>query len=232
MQNNIKRFLGLSENANYDEVIEAYNSKRAQLQEDRFKEGYEGNQAARELTDLELLYRDYLDEYRFEKKSEVYADEFNSANSKFDIIKDYVKRKEINKAQEMLDDITNHNAEWNYYQAMIYYQKNWFTDSKKHLQRAVDLEPNNEKYKNALDRLAKRMSGVGDRATKTNRNPNWWQNQNPDGNKNTRDGQTNWHDGKENWDGGSQMGCGSDCATCCTSYLCANLLCSCCGSGF
>ena len=62
---------------------------------------------------------------------------------------------DINKAQEMLDNLTPRTAEWHYLQSIVFYKKNWFLESKKQLEFALSLDPQNMKYKNSLEKLNK-----------------------------------------------------------------------------
>ena len=52
-------------------------------------------------------------------------------------------------------------GEWHYYQAIIFYEKNWLNESKKQLELAIDIDPENEKYKRALENMKKKINGEG-----------------------------------------------------------------------
>ena len=54
--------LGLSENATEEEIKDAYTKLRAKYLEDRFKDGEEGNEAARMLTKLDTAYAEIMSE--------------------------------------------------------------------------------------------------------------------------------------------------------------------------
>ena len=59
----------------------------------------------------------------------------------------------LDEAQEILNSITEKSGEWHYVQAQLYIKKNWTNEARKQLKRAVKAEPDNEKYKDALDEL-------------------------------------------------------------------------------
>ena len=44
-------------------------------------------------------------------------------------------------------------AEWHYLQSIVFYRKNWYTDSKKQLELACKMDPANVKYRDTLLRL-------------------------------------------------------------------------------
>lgn len=54
--------LGLSEGATEEEIKDAYSKLRAKYLEDRFKDGEEGNEAARMLTRLDTAYAEIMSE--------------------------------------------------------------------------------------------------------------------------------------------------------------------------
>ena len=67
-------------------------------------------------------------------------------------------------AQNMLDDEEEKDARWHYLQSRIYLAKNWTNEARKQLETAVELDPENEEYKEELEALkseAENESGEG-----------------------------------------------------------------------
>ena len=224
MQEYLYKIFGLSANATDAEIDEAYNRLCAKYRGDMFLEGDAGDEAARKLTELEDAYRDVLEERSYKTSEQSYDEN----TSKFKKVEDLVKAGNINEAQSILDDMTERTAEWHYYQAMVFYKKDWFTDSKKQLELALSLDKNNEKYKKALDRLNKVMSGGANaekaekKTEKKNPAEEWWKEQ-----------QKKMDEDSPDWDDNNrQMGGCDDAMTCCTQLLCLNLCCNCLGGGF
>lgn len=227
MQSKLFKILDLNENATQNEIEQAYKAKREKLREDMFLEGHQGNQAAKDLTILENTYSDYLNEIRFvkaQKASETNGYD-NSVNDVFADIEAFVKAGKLNEAQELLDNIQNRDDRWHYHQAMVYFKKDWFTDSKKHLEKAIELNPNVEKYKVTLDKLTKMMSGNSGEQdpSKKQKDGEWWKQNDTVNNDNKN--QPNWDDNNR------QMGGCNESLNCCTQLLCMNLFCNCCGGG-
>ena len=54
-------------------------------------------------------------------------------------------------AQDMLDDIEDKDARWHYLSGLLYREKNWLNESRKQLEIAVELDPENENYKQELE---------------------------------------------------------------------------------
>jgi hypothetical protein len=84
-----------------------------------------------------------------------------------DYFENAIKNGDIRLAQEKLDSFDERNGEWHYYQSVIFYKKNWINESKKQLEIALQCDPENQKYKNALNKL-------NENVLNSNRvNPNW-----------------------------------------------------------
>ena len=148
MNFNSYQFLGLTSSATKEEVDQRYLQLKAQYQKDRFLPGEEGNVAAENLERLELCYRDILASLE-DKQAET---DFGSIYGQ---IASCIKNEDLSKAQELLDECSSRNAEWHYLQSIVFYKNNWFLESKKQLEFALKLEPENTKYQDSYDKLKK-----------------------------------------------------------------------------
>ena len=194
--------LGLSEGATAEEINAAYETLRAKYLEDRFLDGEEGNNAAKMLTKIEVAYNELLTEMNEDAAAE-------DGGASFTRVEELLKAGNIQDAQRVLDSFNERNAYWHYLQSVIFYRKNWINESKKQLEIAIQLEPNNDKYKQAYNKLNERI----------NVNANQ-QGQNADS---QYQGQTmNGAPQQE------QMGGGfcENCINCCYTYMCVSCLCN------
>lgn len=153
MQNNPFVILGISENATQEEILAAYKQKREYYQEHIFDDGEKGAEAARMLNTLDQAYQDAM-EISMDRAS-VDGD----GDTMFNRVKEAIRAKNPDGAQALLDNMTTRNAEWHYFQSIVFYEKNWMTDSKKQLEIALQMEPNNIKYQKALDNLKRKIDG-------------------------------------------------------------------------
>lgn len=224
MQEYLYEIFGLSVGVTDSEIDEAYNRLRAKYRSEMFLEGERGDDAAKKLTELEDAYRDVLESRTYKTNEETYSE----VGAKFKKVEELVKSGRINEAQDILDDITERTADWHYYQAMVFYKKDWFTDAKKQLELALEKDKDNEKYKKTLQKLEKVMSGGArvekvDKNNKKNENPaeEWWKEQQKNNGGNSPD----WDDNNR------QMGGCDDALNCCSQLLCLNLFCNCIGGG-
>lgn len=146
--------LGVDKNATQSEILEAYKQKRAYYQVHVFDEGESGAQAASMLNQLDDAYQQAME---MAVESATVTGEGESA---YEQVKQAIRSKDIETAQKLLDDMSYRGAEWHYYQSVVFYEKNWLNDTKKQLEIALQMDPQNEKYQRALDNLKKKIDGA------------------------------------------------------------------------
>lgn len=199
--------MGLLPDATDEELKARYEELKAKYSEDRWLEGELGNEAARKLDRLEVAYKEILSS-RAEKAKEENAGE-NGANA-FEEISELLKNGDITTAQTRLDEFNERNAEWHYLQAVVFYKKNWSNESKKQLEIAMQLNPDEKKYRVAYQKLNEKTNYE----QKSARPENPYERQSTDSEPNEQMGGN---------------GC-ADCISCCYTYLCIDCLFSlCCG---
>lgn len=197
-------FLGVNENATDEEITARYTELKAKYGEDRWLDGEAGNEAARNLTKLETAYREIIAERKEQKTN-------TDGQNSFEEIATLLKEDKISEAQAKLDDFNERGAEWHYLQAVVFYKKNWTNDSKKQLEIAMQMDPDNVKYRNAYGKINAKNDYEKQTAREQTQNP-YANHQEP-----IDDGQM----------GGNAC---SNCISCCYTYLCVDCLFSlCCG---
>ena len=197
--------LGLKEGATLEEIRAAYEALREKYLEDRFKDGEVGNEAAKMLTKIDVAYSELESEFK-EKGSED-GDLFERAEK-------YLKDGNYADAQRVLDSFNERGAKWHYLQSVIFYRKNWINESKKQLEIAIQLEPDNAKYKEAYRKLNENINNAAQANAQSGGEQSSYQGQTMD--SNVSDGQM----------GGNFC---ANCIECCYINMCINGLCgSCC----
>lgn len=199
--NEYYELLGLTESATDEEIKARYEEMKAKAKEDRWLDGEAGNEAARLLTKLNTAYAEIMSERKERKKT-------TSGENSLDEVASLLKKEEYSKAQTLLDDFNERSAEWHYLQAVLFYKKNWINDSKKQLEIAIQMDPDNAKYRNAYGKMNAKNEYEKQSARQ--------ETQNPYANRPIDDGE--------------QMGGNActDCISCCYLNLCLNCCLSCC----
>lgn len=143
--------LGLPEGATAEQIKSAYEALRAKYLEDRFLDGEDGNRAAKMLTKIEVAYQELLTEL----SEDAAADD---GGASFSRVEELLKANDVQEAQRVLDSFNERTAYWHYLQSVVFYRKNWINESKKQLEIAIQLEPDNEKYKEEYRKLNERIN--------------------------------------------------------------------------
>lgn len=201
--------LGLEEGATAEEIKAAYETLRAKYLEDRFKDGETGNEAAKMLTKIEVAYSELESELKE-------SNSFDGGDS-FERVEQYLKDGNITDAQRVLDTFNERGGRWHYLQSVVFYRKNWINESKKQLEIAIQLEPENAKYKEAYRKLNDKINSDAQSQTAQSQNA---------GGQSAYQGQT-----MDPSPSDGQMGGGfcANCIECCYLNMCINCLCnSCC----
>ena len=196
--------LGLSEGATEEEIKDAYTKLRAKYLEDRFKDGEEGNEAARMLTKLDAAYAEIMSELSEDQNAK-------NGGSSFEKVEELIRSGDIQEAQRVLDGFNERSGRWHYLQSVVFYKKSWMNESKKQLEIAMQLDPDNAKYKDAYGKLCERIKGAPQQAR-------------PEENRGVYEGQT-MQSSSDDQMGGNFC---SWCIQCCAINMCVNMLCNCC----
>ena len=191
--------LNLTEDSTREELEARYNELKAKYSEDRFLSGAEGAEAARKLTELEDAWRE------IQSKIEIKEVNAESVND-YGYIDKLIKEGRYDDAQAALDEISEREGEWHYYQSMVYYKREWLTECKKHLELAISCDPYNNKYKVALDKLLIVMG-------------------NPNANPQNL-GKDTINNGQPQQPFQEQPG-GDALSNCCMAYMCSSMCCNC-----
>lgn len=206
--NEIKKYyelLGLDESVSDEELRARYLELRKRCQNDMFLEGEAGNAAARMLTDVQNAY-DGICDYRKENSE---AEKQSKASDSFARIDSLIKSGDLTAAQSALDEFDDRSAEWHYYQAIVFYKKNWINESKKQLEIAMQMNEGEEKYKRAYEKMCKQMNFNNENKKKTD--PRWNES------------------GSGKYEEPADMMGGDDCLSfCCRTIACSYLLNCCC----
>ena len=189
--------LGLEKDATQSEVQGAYERLREEYRARILMEGEEGKKAAKKLAEIEDAYHEALE--RLSQGSEV--------KDVYTHIADLLKAGDVDGAQAALDNLSERGAEWHYFQSAVYHTKGWNYEAKAQLEMAINMEPDNTKYQETLERMKRHESGESaSEATKA------------------RGG-----DEQRSYDTYDDYTARRTASNCCTTLICADCCCECMG---
>ena len=155
--NDLYGIFGLTSSCTDEELEQKYEELKKKYSEDRFLEGDAGNAAAKKLTEIETAYA----EIKSERSEKNFSSEQDSGL--YREVEDLIKNGDLTSAQDKLDAFNERGAEWHYLQSVLFYKKNWLNESKKQLEIAMQMDGNNQKYKNSYEKLVNKIKSDSDK---------------------------------------------------------------------
>jgi hypothetical protein len=129
---------------------EEFDKRKTEFEDRLFLKGAEGQEAAKSLTELKEKYR--------QAKDYIVNRDFYEGNPDISrMIAAAHENKNADELQEHLDIVLDKDAYWHYIQSVVFYIKRLNYESLRHLKRAVQMAPQNDKYSEALFRLGTKI---------------------------------------------------------------------------
>ena len=157
--------LGIKEGASEEEIKKAYRELVKKYHPDQYRDNPLSKLAEEKLREINEAY-EYLMKNGQAKwgrstggnNSSWSNQSSNSWNNQgsgdnFDFIRMNINRANIGVAEEMLNRSAIRSAEWYYLKGLIFLRKGWYDEAYSHIQTAVNMDPGNFEYRNALNRM-------------------------------------------------------------------------------
>lgn len=76
---------------------------------------------------------------------------YQSGGSRYQRIRMAISQGNLNLAEELLNAMADHDAEWSFLKGAICYRRGWLDEARRYYQNAVNMDPDNQEYQRALD---------------------------------------------------------------------------------
>ena len=80
-----------------------------------------------------------------------YQTGYQSGGSRYQRIRMAISQGNLNLAEELMNAMTDHDAEWSFLKGAICYRRGWLDEARRYYQNAVNMDPDNQEYQRALD---------------------------------------------------------------------------------
>ena len=147
--------LGVSPNASDEDIKKAYRDLARRYHPDNYHDNPLADLAQEKMKEINEAY-DTICKSReggggySAGASGAYSRQ-NSGSSAFQAVRNLLRANNIQAAENMLRGISGRNAEWNYLMGVVSQRKGWMDDALQYYQTAVQMEPMNAEYRNALN---------------------------------------------------------------------------------
>ena len=128
------------------EINEAYESIQSQRKAARSGGGYSGTAGA-------AGYGGYRPGY-----GTGYSSPYGNGATRLQRVRMAISQGNLNLAEELLNAQTDHDAEWNFLKGVICTRRGWLDEARQYFQTAVQMDPDEPEYQQALDMAEGRQS--------------------------------------------------------------------------
>lgn len=80
-----------------------------------------------------------------------YSNQSSSGSSVLQQVRMAINAGNISRAEALLSNYSDHNAEWNYLRGVVCYRRGWMDEAKRYYQTACQMDPSNAEYRQALE---------------------------------------------------------------------------------
>ena len=74
-----------------------------------------------------------------------------SSSSVLQQVRIAIQSGDLSRAEALLANYSDHNAEWNFLRGAVCYRRGWMDEAKRHYQTACQMDPGNAEYRQALE---------------------------------------------------------------------------------
>lgn len=159
--------LGLKPGATQEEIKKAYRNLIKQYHPDQYGDNPLKDLAEEKMREINAAYdtltknQNTSNNYSSNTNSSYNNSSYsNSSDSSymFSEIRRLIQSGNYAEAENKLNSTPNRNAEWNFLYGVLLTNKGWFDAGLKHIQTAVNMDPNNFEYRQTLSSLNQRTS--------------------------------------------------------------------------
>ena len=151
--------LGVSQNASDEEIKQAYRQLARKYHPDNYVDNPLADLASEKMKEINEAY-DNIQKMRKNGSSQGQSTSYSSQgsyrpSSQMTDIRRFIMQNRITEAEELLDGMPerNRNAEWHFLKGTIYYKRGWLDSAYQSFVTAVNMDPYNMEYKQALSQL-------------------------------------------------------------------------------
>ncbi len=161
--------LGVSPSASDDEIKEAYRNLAKKYHPDQYAESPLKELADEKMKQINEAYDEITNQRRANGGSSYSSNRHsggyntvNDSNSGFADVRRLINTNRIADAEEVLNGVPDdrRSAEWYFLKGSVLFRKGWLDEARTHFERAVQMEPNNMEYRNAMNQVTNQGRGV------------------------------------------------------------------------
>lgn len=154
------KVLGVSPNASDEQVKQAYRALAKKYHPDNYTNNPIADLAAEKMKEINSAY-DMIMKMRHgtagssnDGQSQDYGTNSAGGNPSFAVIRNNISYGNLDKAEELLMQINDRNAEWYFLMGSVYYRRGWMDQARDCFRQANSMDPGNLEYQAAYNRMS------------------------------------------------------------------------------
>lgn len=159
------QILGVSENASDEEIKKAYRELARKYHPDNYHDNPLADLAQEKMKEINAAYEQITKErsgggrqqsraggaYGYGGASYRQYSGGQSSSSVLQQVRVAISSGDLSRAEALLANYSDHNAEWNFLRGAVCYRRGWMDEAKRYYQTACQMDPGNAEYRQALD---------------------------------------------------------------------------------
>lgn len=166
------QILGVSENATDEEIKKAYRELARKYHPDNYHDNPLADLAQEKMKEINAAYEQITKERSGGGRSQTAGGSYGyggsygsygsggsayqryggqSSSSVLQQVRMAINSGDLSRAEALLANYSNHNAEWNFLRGAVCYRRGWMDEAKRYYQTACQMDPGNAEYRQAMD---------------------------------------------------------------------------------
>ena len=167
--NNPYRILGVSPNATDDEIKQAYRELARKYHPDKYRDSDLADLAEEKMKEINAAYEEIRKQRSSgNQNSGAGASGFSgpksgSSSALYAQIRNLINQENVREAEHLLYGVAEaeRNAEWYFLMGCVLFKKGFYVDAQQMFDRACSMDPYNQEYRAAKDRMAQQGAQYG-----------------------------------------------------------------------
>lgn len=155
--------LGIREGASEEEIKKAYRELVKKYHPDQYRDNPLSSLAEEKLREVNEAYDCLMKNMSAGQRSKTWAgSSYQQQNSNwqnqgtsdfYNSVRAHIKTGNIGAAESMLNSTNDRSAQWYYLRGLVFQRRGWYDEAYSNIQTAVNMEPTNFEYREALSRM-------------------------------------------------------------------------------